>query len=80
MNGPVVFLEKGTKVQPRISGNNLVTRDGFPEGSCVITNKAAYMDDDTWENVVKVFVPGIIKINMSNVASFLPILLLFIYI
>ena len=38
MNGPVIFLEKGTNVHPRLRGNNLVTKYGLPEGSCVIPN------------------------------------------
>ena len=59
MNGPVTFLVKGTKVHTRLRGTNLVTIYGLPEGSCVITNKAAYMDDDTWYKVVKVVAPGI---------------------
>ena len=42
-------------------GKNLVTKYGFPEVSCVITNKAAYMDDETWAKLVKVVAPGIIK-------------------
>ena len=52
MNGPVIFLAKGKKVHPRPRGTNLVTRYGLPEGSCVILNKAAYMDDDTWAKVM----------------------------
>ena len=40
MNGPVIFLAKGTKVHPRPRVNILVTRYGFPEGSFVIPNKA----------------------------------------
>ena len=51
-----------------------MTRYGFPEGSCVIPDKAAYMDYKTWENVVKVVAPGIIKIKMSNVVCDFPIL------
>ena len=39
MNGPVIFLEKGTNVHPRIRDNNLVARKGLPEGSCVIPKK-----------------------------------------
>ena len=31
VNGPVLFLAKGTKVNPRIRGTNLVTKYGFPE-------------------------------------------------
>ena len=29
VNGPVIFLEKGTLVNPRLRGANLVTRYGF---------------------------------------------------
>ena len=32
------------------------------------------MDDETWENLVKVLVPGIRKIKVINVACVLPIL------
>ena len=34
----------------------------------MIQNKVAYVDDKTWENVVKVSAPAIRKINMSKVA------------
>ena len=68
VNGPVVFLAKGTKVHPRLRGNNLETKYGYPEGSCVIPNKSAYMDDKTWAKVVKVVAPGIRKMAVSNVA------------
>ena len=68
VNGPVIFLAKGTKVHPRLRGNNLVTKYGFPEGSCVIPNKAAYMDDKTWAKVVKVVAPGIRKMAVRNIA------------
>ena len=68
VNGLVVFLEKGTKVRPRLRGNNLVTKYGFPEGSCVFPNKAAYMDDETWEKVVKLVSPCIRKTKVRNVA------------
>ena len=74
MNDPVIFLEKRTKVHPRIIGTNLVTRYGLPEGYCVIPNKVAYMDDETWMKVVKVVAPGIRKIKVSNVACVFPIL------
>ena len=59
MNGQVIVLAKGEKFHPRLRGTNLVTRYGFTEGYCVIPNKAAYMDDETWEKVVKVAAPGI---------------------
>ena len=61
VNVPVIFLSKGEKFHPRLRGNNLVTKYGLPEGSCVIPNKAAYMDDKTWSEVVKVVAPGIRK-------------------
>ena len=38
----------------RLRGNNLVTKYGLLEGSYVIPNKEAYMDDKTWATVVKV--------------------------
>ena len=66
MNGPVIFLAKGTKLHTRLRGNNLVTKYRFPEGSCVIPNKK-YMYDKTWAKVVKVVVPGIIKMAVRNV-------------
>ena len=71
MNGPVIFLAKGTKVHPRLRCNNLVTKYVFPEGSCVIPNKAAYMDDENWVKVVKVVAPDIRKKLVSNVAFFI---------
>ena len=40
----------------------------------MIIDKAAYMDDETWEKVVKVVAPGIRKIKVSNVACVFPIL------
>ena len=67
MNGPVIFMSKGEKVHTRLRGNNLVTKYILPEESCVIPNKAEYMDDKTWENVVKVVAPGIRKMAVSNV-------------
>ena len=48
VNGTVIFLEKVTKVKPRIIGTNLVTIYGLPGVSCVLPNKAAYMDYETW--------------------------------
>ena len=74
MNGPVVSLEKGEKVHPRLRGTNLVTRYGFTEVPCVVPNKAVYIDDYTWETVVQVVAPGIRKIKVSNVACVFPIL------
>ena len=70
MNGPVIFMEKGTKLLPRLRGNNLVTKYGLPEGSCVIPKKSAYIDDETWVEVVKVVSPDIRKMAVSNVPFF----------
>ena len=70
MNGPVIFMAKGTKVHPMLRGNNLVTKYGLPEESCVIPNKAAYLDDETWEKVVKLVAPIIRKMAVSNVDFF----------
>ena len=74
VNGPVIFLDKGTKVHPRLIGTNLITRNGFPEVSCVIPNKSAYMDDETWANMVKVVVLGIRIMKVSGVACVFTIL------
>ena len=74
VNGPVIFLTKGTKVQPSIRGTNLVTRYVLSEGSCVIPDKAAYVDDETWEKVVKVLAPGIRKMKVINVVCVFPII------
>ena len=54
-------------------GTNLVTKCKLSEGYCVIPNKSAYLYGDTWEKVVKVVAPVIIKTNVSNVACVLPI-------
>ena len=67
MNGPVIFMAKGTKVHPRLRGNNLVTKYGLPEGSCVIPKKASYMNDETWVKLLKVVSPGIRIMAVSNV-------------
>ena len=40
----------------------------------MILKKAAYMDDDTWEKVMKVVAPGIRKMKVSNVPCVCPIL------
>ena len=69
-NLPVIFMEKGTLVHPRLRGTNLLTIFGFTEWSFVITNKAAYMDDDTWVNVGKVRAPGIKKIRWGMLLVF----------
>ena len=68
MNGAVIFPAKGKKLHQSLRGNNLVSKYGFPEGSCVIPNKAAYADDETWTKVVKVVATDIIKMAVTNVA------------
>ena len=60
-------MAKGKNLHPRLRGNNLVTKYGFPEGSFVIPKKSEYMDDETWAEVVKVLAPGIRKMAVSNV-------------
>ena len=69
MNDPVIFLAKEKELHPRIRGTNLVTRYLLLEGSCVIPNKVIYMDDKTWENVVKLGALGIRKMKVSNAAG-----------
>ena len=59
-------------MQPRLRGDNLVTRYGFPEGCCVIPNKAAYLDYYTWAKVVKVVAPDIRKMKVRNAACIFP--------
>ena len=44
-----------------------MTKYGLTEVSCVIPNKAAYMDDETWAKVVKLVSPGIRKMRVRNV-------------
>ena len=66
MNGPVIFLEKGTKVHQMMIGNSLVNKCVLPALSCVIPNKAAYLDDKTWAKVVKVVAPAIRKMMVIN--------------
>ena len=55
-------------MHPRLRYNNFVTKYVLPEGSCVITTKAAYVDDETWSEVVKVVAPGIRKMAVINAA------------
>ena len=68
MNGSVIFMAKGTKLHHRIKGTNLVIIYVSPEVSCVIPNKASYMNDETWSKSEKVVTPGVIKMEVSNVA------------
>ena len=71
VNAPVIFLVKGANVHHRLRGENL---EGFPEVSCAILNKSAYMDDEAWSKVIKVVAPGIRKIKLITFACALPIL------
>ena len=61
VNVTVIFPAKGKKLHQRLRGNNLVSKYGFTEGYCVIPNKSAYVDDETWTKVVKVVATDIIK-------------------
>ena len=75
MNGPVIFLAKGTNVHPRLRVNTLVIKYGLTEGSRVIPKKESYMDDEIWPKVVKVAALGIRKMVVRNVAFVCSILL-----
>ena len=54
-------------MHPKLRGTTLVPKYGFPEGSCVIPNKAACMDDETWEKLMKVTHTDIRKMKIRNV-------------
>ena len=73
MNVTEIFLAKGTSVDNRLRGTNLVTKCGLPEGSCVIPNKSEYMDYETCMKVVKLVDPSNRKIRVRNVTFVLPI-------
>ena len=68
-NGPVIFIMKGTRDnfmrQQTYSDYNLVHKYGLPPGSSVILNAKAYMDDETWLEVVKKMAPGIRQMPVS---------------
>ena len=70
----MIFLAKGTSVQPRLRGANFVNIYGFLEDSGVIPHKSAYMDDENWAKVSKVVSPSIRKMRVRNVAYVFPIL------
>ena len=57
VNGLLIYVSNGTKVHLRLIRKNLVNRYGYKEGSCVIPNKGAYMDNDNWTKVVKLVAP-----------------------
>ena len=75
VNGPVIFMEKGTNVHPRLRGNNLVAKYILPEGSCVIPNIAECMYDETWAKVMKLVAHGIKKMAVINDAFVYSVLL-----
>ena len=68
VNVPMIFLAKGEKVHERPRDNTLVTKYVLLEGSFVIPNKSAYMNDKSWKKVVKVVAPGNRKMVVKNVA------------
>ena len=74
----MIFLEKGGNLHPIIRGKSLVNRKIFPEGYCVIPNKAQYMDDETWDKLVKVVSPGIRKTKVRNFAGVFAYFILYI--
>ena len=65
VNGPVIFIAKGTSVHPWFSGDSLEKKYGLSVGSCVIPNKTAYMDDETWMKCVEVLAPAIHQMEVS---------------
>ena len=74
--GPVVFVVKGKgKVKSMFSDARLVKHYGLPEGSTVIMNDSAYMDDETCEAVVEKLAPAIRKMKVSRMR----LLLLYIF-
>ena len=58
-NGPVVFLASGQNVNRTFSNYRLKEIYGLPEGSTVLCNSSAYIDDATWKLCVKAMAPGI---------------------
>ena len=58
-NGPVVFLASGQNVNRTFSNYRLKEIYGLPEGSTVLYNSSACMDDATWKLCAKVMAPGI---------------------
>ena len=58
-------------MHPRLRDNNLVTKYVLPEGSCVIPNKAEYVDDETWAKVVALGIRKMAVINVAFVCSVL---------
>ena len=63
-HGPVIFLLKGTEVNQLFTKKKLQENYGLPEGSCVLMNENAYMDDETWERVVDILAPALRKLKV----------------
>merc|ERR1712155_86428 len=57
-HGPVIFVMSSTQVPRIFAGNRLHKIYGLPEGSCVLVNDNAYMDDATWVKTVDVLAPA----------------------
>ena len=62
-------------MHPKFRGANSLIWYGLIEGSCVIPNKAVYMDDDIWSKLVKMLAPAIRKMTVSSFSCMCPILL-----
>ena len=58
-NGPVVFIASGQNMNSMFSKHRLKNTYSLPEGSTILTNDSAYMDDATWLRCVEVMAPGI---------------------
>ena len=61
-HGPVIFVVTGTTINCNFSSKRLIDEYGLPEGSIVLCNENAYMDDVTWVLTVKHLSAGIQKI------------------
>ena len=57
--GPIIFLLKGTNSERNriFTKKRLAEKYNLPEGSCVLMNENAYMDDETWLVTVKEIAP-----------------------
>ena len=60
-NGPVIFIgsDQMDKFNRIFSFKRMTKYYVLPPGSCVLLNKNAYMDNDTWVEVVRRMAPGI---------------------
>ena len=64
--GLVIFLAEEIFVHHSLRNTKLVTIFGLIKGYFVIPGKSAYMDDNNWENKVKVASPGIRKMKVNS--------------